>query len=53
MLSRGFLKAQALLLLIIGLPVIVVVVLLNPLWNATLHRFGVPEGPAADRKSVV
>ncbi|WP_247876477.1 methyl-accepting chemotaxis protein [Azospirillum brasilense] len=47
MLSRGFLKAQALLLLIIGLPVIVVVVLLNPLWNATLHRFGVPEGPAA------
>ncbi len=42
MLSRGFLKAQALLLLIIGLPVIVVVVLLNPLWNATLHRFVVP-----------
>lgn len=47
MLSKGFLKAQALLLLIIGLPVFVVVVALNPLWNATLHRFGVPEGPAA------
>ncbi|WP_286192299.1 methyl-accepting chemotaxis protein [Roseomonas genomospecies 6] len=47
MLSKGFLKAQALLLLIIGVPVILTVVLLNPLWNATLHRFGVPEGPAA------
>lgn len=47
MLGKGFLKAQALLLLIIGLPVFVVVVSLNPLWNATLHHFGVPEGPAA------
>ena len=47
MLSKGFLKAQALLLLVIGLPVFVVVVSLNPLWNAMLHRFGVPEGPAA------
>lgn len=47
MLGKGFLKAQALLLLVIGVPVLVIVVLLNPLWNATLDRFGVPEGPAA------
>lgn len=47
MLSKGFFKAQALLLLTIGVPVFVFVVLLNPLWNVMLHRFGVPEGPAA------
>ncbi|MBP2313580.1 methyl-accepting chemotaxis protein [Azospirillum soli] len=47
MLGKGFFKAQALLLLVVGVPVFVLVVLLNPLWNATLEQLGVPEGPAA------
>ena len=45
--GRGFFQAQAILLLVIGLPMFLVVVIFNPLWRSTLDSLGVPEGPAA------
>lgn len=45
--GRGFFQAQAMLLLMIGLPMFLVVVIFNPLWRSTLDSLGVPEGPAA------
>ncbi|MCW2245255.1 methyl-accepting chemotaxis protein [Azospirillum fermentarium] len=45
--GRGFFQAQAMLLLVIGLPMFLVVVIFNPLWRSTLDSLGVPEGPAA------
>lgn len=45
--GRGFFQAQAMLLLMIGLPMFLIVVIFNPLWRSTLDSLGVPEGPAA------
>ncbi|WP_156927167.1 methyl-accepting chemotaxis protein [Azospirillum halopraeferens] len=45
--GRGFFRAQAVLLGVIGAPLMLVVVTLNPYWNAALDALGVPEGPAA------
>lgn len=45
--GRGFFQAQAMLLLMIGLPMFLIVVVFNPLWRSTLDSLGVPEGPAA------